>query len=232
LPMMRIASFAILACLFARQQLAAVDKEGLLSKYRGKYVVVVGEGLSTCTQVGHFRQKSSSANEGEAGMSIFINERGGIEPKRELSGCHVEPMHKSEVLKVAWVSFVKGYLYIRLLNLSPHAVTVGAGALAHESAEMGGVNIVVWTNNGKDLDKADALAAQWIKPFDSATDAAAFGNTSSGVFVKEVKVGMSFAEVEKVLGVPQTRVDLGEKVLYKYKDMTIEFQNGKVRDVR
>jgi hypothetical protein len=47
-----------------------------------------------------------------------------------------------------------------------------------------------------------------------------------------VKAGISFADVEKALGVPQTRVDLGEKVLYRYKDMTIEFQNGKVTDVR
>lgn len=44
--------------------------------------------------------------------------------------------------------------------------------------------------------------------------------------------GMSFAEVESALGVPQTRVDLGDKVLYKYKDMTIEFHDGKVTDVR
>ena len=43
---------------------------------------------------------------------------------------------------------------------------------------------------------------------------------------------MSFAEVESALGVPQTRVDLGEKVLYKYKDMTVEFHDGKVTDVR
>jgi hypothetical protein len=43
---------------------------------------------------------------------------------------------------------------------------------------------------------------------------------------------MSFAEVEEALGVPQTRVDLGGKVLYKYKDMTVEFHDGKVADVR
>jgi hypothetical protein len=43
---------------------------------------------------------------------------------------------------------------------------------------------------------------------------------------------MSFTEVERALGVPQTRVDLGEKVLYKYKDMMVEFRDGKVADVR
>jgi hypothetical protein len=35
-----------------------------------------------------------------------------------------------------------------------------------------------------------------------------------------------------VLGVPETKVDLGDKVLYKYKNMTVEFHTGKVSDVR
>ncbi len=43
---------------------------------------------------------------------------------------------------------------------------------------------------------------------------------------------MTPAEVERILGEPQTRVDLGGKVLYKYKDLTIEFHEGKVADGR
>jgi hypothetical protein len=32
---------------------------------------------------------------------------------------------------------------------------------------------------------------------------------------------------------PQTtKIDPGEKVLYKYKDMTVEFHDGKVSDVK
>lgn len=49
---------------------------------------------------------------------------------------------------------------------------------------------------------------------------------------KEIKLGMTLANVEKILGPPTTKVDLGEKVLYKYKDMTVEFHDGKVSDVR
>jgi hypothetical protein len=60
----------------------------------------------------------------------------------------------------------------------------------------------------------------------------ATGNTASGAFVKEVKLGMTPAEVEDVMGLPVSKADLGEKVLYKYKDMTVEFHNGKVTDVR
>jgi len=40
------------------------------------------------------------------------------------------------------------------------------------------------------------------------------------------------AEVEAALGLPETKADLGEKVLYKYKNMTVEFHDGKVTDVK
>ena len=49
---------------------------------------------------------------------------------------------------------------------------------------------------------------------------------------KEIRLSMTVVEVEAVLGLPETRADLGEKVLYKYRNMTIEFHGGKVTDVR
>ena len=39
-------------------------------------------------------------------------------------------------------------------------------------------------------------------------------------------------QIEAALGLPETKVDLGEKVLYKYKDMTVEFHDSKVTGVR
>jgi len=54
----------------------------------------------------------------------------------------------------------------------------------------------------------------------------------SAVPPKEIRLGMVPAEVEAALGVPETMVDLGEKVLYKYKNMTVEFRDAKVTDVR
>jgi hypothetical protein len=109
----------------------------------------------------------------------------------------------------------------------------GVGAFEQQSIEMGVVEIKLRAGeSGKDLGAADALATHWFAPFEKAEDAAQFGNTASGVFVKEVKRGMSFAQVEAALGVPQARVELDEKVLHKYKDMTVEFHAGKVTDVR
>ncbi len=49
---------------------------------------------------------------------------------------------------------------------------------------------------------------------------------------REVRLGMTTTEVEATLGLPETKVDLGEKAVYKYKNMTVEFKDGKVADVR
>jgi hypothetical protein len=39
-------------------------------------------------------------------------------------------------------------------------------------------------------------------------------------------------QVEHLLGSPDVKADLGEKLLFKYKNMTVEFHAGKVTDVR
>ncbi len=49
---------------------------------------------------------------------------------------------------------------------------------------------------------------------------------------KEISLGMTIAEIESVLGPPETKVSLDEKVVYKYSDMTVEFVDGKVADVK
>jgi hypothetical protein len=119
------------------------------------------------------------------------------------------------------------------VNVSPHAITRGVGAFEYQSLERGATDMAIRPGGAKDFN-ADAVTQQWFMLFDNqgAVDAARLGNTETGAFVNQVKSGMSFAEVEAALGVPQTRVDLGEKVLYKYKDMTVEFHDGKVTDVR
>lgn len=49
-----------------------------------------------------------------------------------------------------------------------------------------------------------------------------------------ISLGMTRAEVERLLGQPQTRVDLGAKVIYTYpdRDLKITFLRGKVSDVQ
>ena len=218
---------------------SSMDAEGTLSKYRDKFVVVMDEGLSIGSQPGGIHRGGWSLNPDIGCFNIVVDSRRGlvqgVVPRTPgETDCAVDSLRKGEVLKVLRVGFHFGYLSLDLQSLSPHSVTRGLGGFAHQSLEVGEVHIAIRAGDkGKDLDAADALAARWFKPATSP-DATApeLGNTASGVFVSQVKTGMSFTEVERALGVPQTRVDLGEKVLYKYKDMMVEFRDGKVADVR
>jgi hypothetical protein len=220
--------FAPVICLLVCQQARPIDKEGLLSKYKDKFVVVMAEGVATgiCSEGIH-----------QYGLFIYVKSPGDIESnllRGSNFNCGAEPARKGEVLEVTHVGFGGGgRLVIGVRNVSPHAIDRGIGAFSHQSLERGTAAVEFRAGvGGKDLDAADQLAALWFKPFDTAADAAKLGNTASGVFVNQIKVGMTFAEVEQVLGVPQTRVDLGEKILYKYKEMTVEFHDGKVTDAR
>jgi hypothetical protein len=192
------------------------DKEVVLSKYRDKFVLVLEEGLS----VGLCTDRNNA-------LILLIREGGEIDLSLNRSqGCASDPLHKGEVLKVEYVAYRRGALNLVVRSVSPRA-TAG-NRIAQGRVSVG----ILAGSDGKDLARAESLAARWFRPFDTATDAAKFGNTASGVFVNQVKAGMSFAEVERALGLPQTRVDLAEKVLYKYRDMTVEFNRGKVTDVR
>ncbi|MBI3665539.1 MAG: hypothetical protein HY236_04820 [Acidobacteria bacterium] len=238
--MMRPAVLALLALVVFPGRVRPIEKEDLLSKYRDKFVVVINEGMSTGVCQGHPGRKGLLGWETPT-INIIVKGPGpgDIQTKSLLlapPGCGnitPEPTHKGEVLKVSHVAFHAGYLQLSVENISAHSITRGVGAFGHESLEKGSAFIRLRAgNDGKDLDAAHALSAHWFRVFDTADEASRFGNTASGVFVRQVKAGMSFAEVEEALGVPQARVDLGERVLYKYKDMAIEFHDGKVVDVR
>jgi hypothetical protein len=221
--MARTSISACIVCLLICQQASPIDKAGLLSRYRNKFVVVTKEGLSTCLH----------GSLDPATLKILINEAGSVERTNVIGGDStglqlerpdgsarigngpvggLEQIRRGEVLKVSHVSLSGRFLDIDL-TVSPHVVEhgTGLGPINRVNIEGGSTELAIQASKGAGLDIADALAAlaaQWLGPFDSA------------------------AEVEKALGVPQTRIDLGDKILYKYKDVTVEFQAGKVTDVR
>lgn len=217
-----------IAFMLSATHASVIDKDGLISKYKGKFVVVKEPGLA----IGFCSGLNPEWGDLVHGVINTINTLGEIQLMDRLK-CGAEPLQKGEVLAISQVSFRSGQFEFRVENVSPHSIARGLGAFAHQSLERGKAVIKVQAgNSGKEFAVADALLARWLQPFESATEAAKFGNTAAGVFVKQVKAGMSFEQVEEVLGVPLTRVDLGSKILYKYKEMTIEFHEGKVVDVR
>lgn len=213
----------------------------LLNKYRKKFVVVLKQGLA----VGICSSRSGSAgNYGGIAFAfpyLSITISGDQTNLQDFNSRNIdttcgrvmqEPVHPGEVLKVAKVSVHGEELSLQLETVNAHSVQRGIGAFAHESLENGTATLNFSAPKSGDLSAIIPTVDAWLKPFDDGQDAAKFGNTASLVFVKEIKLGMTFAEVEQVLGPPQTKIDLGPKVLYKYQNMTVEFHDGRVADVK
>jgi len=217
--------------------LFASDKRDLSEHYKGKYLVVLREGLAVGVCEGLPAVPAGNAFDVRiTGESAEFGEQAGA--GTGITGCGEmipEPLHKGEIVfaRYTWFRrFKGGYFTITVQTVTPHQVKAGEGASRHERLKYGKADLIFETNDAKDYDAVAALVETWLRPFDTRAEAAQYGNTASGVYVKEVKLGMSFAEVEAALGPPQTRADLGDKVLYKYKDMTVEFHDGKVTDVK
>ena len=125
-------------------------------------------------------------------------------------------------------------LFCRTVN--PHAIERGVGAFKDTYYENVSTKLRFFFNRSV-MDSSNVTTVfstidEWVKPFDSYDEAIKVGNTVSGAFVKEIKLGMTFAEVESIFGVPQKKATLGNKVIYKYSDMTVVFVDGKVADVK
>ena len=125
-------------------------------------------------------------------------------------------------------------LFCRTVN--PHGIERGVGAFRDTYYENVSTKLRFFFNrsvmDSSNLTTVFSTIDEWVKPFDSYDEAIKVGNTVSGAFVKEIKLGMTFAEVESIFGVPQKKATLGNKVIYKYSDMAVEFVDGKVADVK
>lgn len=216
----------------------------LPTQYDGKFFVVLKDGLAIGVCQAPAVDQTMKSQGVIPTLAVRVNgDNVEYHPQTGITamttGCTAvvaEPIRKGEVLLATRGMTTKHELVLFLHNVAPHQITRGQGSFQHSTYEVGAMSLRFKLANPKDEAEQLAAVGEWLRQFDSQDEAstfsAQFGNTASGVFVKQVKAGMSFAETEQVLGPPETRVDLGDKVLYKYKDMTVEFHAGKVTDVR
>jgi hypothetical protein len=167
------------------------DKEAAVSKYKDKFLVVKKDGLSLGVVGGGMCQPVLSGPRmlypRSASVTILIADAehsNVVDP----FNCGIEPMHKGEVLRIYDVAVRtagrgtdKGpYLFLLVVNVSPHAINRGVGAFEHQSMERGATNMAIRAGSGKDFN-ADAVTDQWFMLFDSQAAAAAArpGNTET-----------------------------------------------------
>ena len=228
----------------------SMTKQELKDKYKNKYLVVMREGLALYVSPAYQPGLEVELIETIEGDRATYSERtetfgqplvGLRSMNRSVNNgaSAVNSIHKGFLLgvKKVYVQTHRGdFFWLVVESVPSYSMTQGTGASQHQVLEGGRAYLRFPVEKG-DCSAVAVSVDHWFRVFDSSDEAAKFsnatmGNTASGVFVKEVKLGMTFAEVEAVLGVPEAKVDLGSKVLYKYKDMTVEFHDSRVADVK
>jgi hypothetical protein len=217
----------------------AVASDPVKDAFGKKFAIVLREGLA----VGICNARNLSGPGGRIGLGQTAPLAVSIDGERAeykaaqtgfgavLSGCDAivpERLSKGEVVRIRGIHNSGGTVHLFVQNAAIHSVERGIGAMVHQSGETGEADLRFKVGESE---SAVGIISHWLRPFESEDDARSFANTASGMRVKQVSSGMTFAEVEASLGIPETRADLGEKVLYKYKNMTVEFVNGKVVDI-
>ena len=120
----------------------SIDKEGLLSKYRDKFVVVMDDGISIGICQAHPPERAFGWAPPE--VIIVIAGLQSVQTKSPLFGAPgcgpitAEPVHKEEVLKVNHAAFRGGYLQLNVANVSPHSVARGGRRVRSRKLRDGG----------------------------------------------------------------------------------------------
>jgi hypothetical protein len=212
----------------------SADKKSVEARYKGKFVTANRDGLA----VGLCDMSSvhGIADDRVPPLTVHIQGEHAKYKTEEVgigtmfSACKAviaEPVKQGELLQVDNVVSRGNMVGLLVHIVDAHEVSRGVGAYEHTGKEHGSAGLR-FELPSKETDPLPEIE-RWLTLFEKQDDAAKFGGAA---IVKEVKSGMSIADVEQILGPPATKVTLESKVLYRYKDMTVEFKDGKVSDVR
>jgi len=122
------------------------------------------------------------------------------------------------------------FVAIDLTSLLKHNVTRGKGAFEHQSPEFLRSQLKLPLGMS-----CETFQEVWSRLFSSVEKAEVdqlFSRYPSGVLVDELREGMTVEEVEAMMGPPENKAVLGEKVVYFYPRMKITFLKGRLADVQ
>jgi hypothetical protein len=212
------------------------------------YAVVVKEGVPTTSVYG------KEGKETAAHYSIDIKD-GRWETSSGLldtSQVPVDFLNKGEVMELDSISYKDDRLDMRLVSVEAHKVTRTAIIFKSEKREPVATNFKFFfpfkVKGASDVPAALKYVGDYLKPFSAEDEARAFAartHAGGGADVttppragaaattkKEIKPGMTPLEVIDILGKPDKEVSFENKQRWTYPDLTVIFENGKVKEVR
>jgi hypothetical protein len=218
------------------------------------YAVVTREGIPTTSIYG---VDGKSQNTAHYSVDVVDGRWKASEGLLDFDQTAADFLNLGELMEVASIAYKDNRVDLRMVSLEAHRVTRGS-LFKTTNREPVATNFKFFlpflARTDKDVPQAVDYISQYLRPFKSESEARAFGgslaggdarssatsaprsSTSSGPAAgtakKEIKVGMTPLEVLDVLGKPQKEVTFENKSRWTYPDLTVTFENGRVKEVK
>ena len=217
------------------------------------HVVVMMEGLPTTSIYG----VDGESTGGTAHYSIDVVDGGWktSEGIMDFDQTAADVLRKGEVMELASIAYKDNRLDMRMVSLEAHKVTRGSSILKSRNPEPVATNFKFFfpftVTGAADVPKALDYIDRYLKVFPSEAEARAHSaQLMAGVSQpppaarpasaaaapattkKEIRAGMTALEVIDTLGKPEKEVNFENKSRWTYPDLTVIFENGRVKEVR
>jgi hypothetical protein len=213
------------------------------------HAVVVKQGIPTTSIYGI----EGDTNTGHYSIDIVNGQWKASEGFLDTDQAAADFLRKGEILKLDSVSYKDNRVDLRMVSLEAHEVTRGGWLLTDRKPEPVATNFKFFLPFPKnkiltssDMPEVRRYIEDYFKVFTDSTSARAFSAQfltgqapaagpqagASPTVKKEIKVGMTALEVIEILGKPQKEVSFENQTRWTYPDLTVIFENGKVKEVR
>jgi hypothetical protein len=170
-------------------------------------------------------------------------------------------LRKGEVLELASIAYKDDRLDMRMVSLEAHRVTRGSWILKSRKPEPVATNFKFFfpfkVTGAADVPKALEYIDRYLKVFPNEVEARAYAaqfmagvaapiparpastasstssaSSTASTTKKDIRVGMTPLEVIDTLGKPEKEINFENKTRWTYPDLTVIFENGRVKEVR
>lgn len=218
------------------------------------YAVVMQEGVPTTSVYGVDGKSSSTAH---YSIDVIDGRWKASQGLLDFDQTAADVLGKGEVMEVAAISYKENRLDLRMVSVEAHKVTRG-GLFKTNKREPVATNFKFFfpfpALDEQDVPRAIEYVGQYLRPFPTEDEARAFAARllsggegrraadggarpssapgTGGTSKKEIKAGMTALEVIEVLGKPDKEVSFENKSRWSYPDLTVLFENGRVKEVK
>jgi hypothetical protein len=223
------------------------------------FAVVVQEGVPTTSVYGVDGKSSSTAHYSVDVVDGRWKTSQGI---LDFDQTAADQLNKGEVMELNSIAYKENRVDLRMVSVEAHKVTRGSLFKTNQREPVATNFKFFFpfpALDEKDVPKAIEYIGQYLRVFPSEQEARAFagrvvageegrrpasaparssvtggGGTTSGATTtkKEIKVGMTPLDVINVLGKPDREVAFENKTRWTYPDLTVIFENGRVKEVK